>query len=116
MVRGAGPGGDGMNAMTRTDSCADLACSDLDRSADFFADIFGRGPDSRPAPGEAVWIFGEAAGFRLVVDGTRAGQGVLTLSLSGIATDRERVELGAVGPSSMRLRDPDGNEVLLTAA
>jgi len=99
---------------------ATLACTDLDRSTEWYADLFDRAPDARPMEGLAEWRLGASAGVQLRRDADRAGQGVVTLIVSAIATERERVEALAPGELEegggaliLRLRDPDGNLVVM---
>ncbi|MGR3453855.1 VOC family protein [Pseudooceanicola sp.] len=99
---------------------ANLACTDLDRSTEWYADLFDRAPDARPMEGLAEWHLGASAGFQLHRDAERAGQGAMTLKVAAIATERERVEALAPGEMEegggaliLRLRDPDGNLVVM---
>ncbi|WP_375688352.1 VOC family protein [Pseudooceanicola sp. LIPI14-2-Ac024] len=99
---------------------ANLACTDFDRSTDWYADLFDRAPDARPMEGLAEWHHGASAGFQLHRDPTRAGLGAVTLIVSAIATERERIVSLAPGEIEhadnfliLRMRDPDGNLVVM---
>lgn len=98
---------------------ADLACTDLEASTAWFADLLGRAPDAEPPGGARVWHHGEAAGLRLRRDLGRAGQGSLTLVVAAFATRHERLialepgEREDTGFLRVRLRDPDGNLVVM---
>jgi catechol 2,3-dioxygenase-like lactoylglutathione lyase family enzyme len=101
---------------------AHLSCSDLNRSIDWYGKLFDRKPDARPMGGLAEWHHGKNAGFQLFEEPSNAGYGTLTLIVTGLR--EEHIRLGAVGlePSDVeladtvsliRLRDPDGNLVVL---
>src|SRR5215470_20339898 len=101
---------------------AHLNCSDLSGSIMWFGKLFGRAPDARPMRGLAEWHHGEGAGFQLFENAVDAGRGTLTLIVEGLGGEAARLESvglkpGAIEPadytSLVRLRDPDGNLVVL---
>ncbi len=101
---------------------AHLSCSDVDASVDWHSRLFGRGPDTDPMAGLMEWHHGDAAGIQLFANSEGAGSGAMTLIVSDISSEVERlVGVGMkVGPltvgdfsSFIQLADPDGNTVTL---
>lgn len=101
---------------------AQLSCSDLARSMAWFEKLFGRAPDARPMAGLAEWYHGDCAGLQLFEQTDHAGHGTLTLIVDDLAGERRRLESagltpGAIEPATyvslFRLRDPDGNLVVV---
>ena len=99
---------------------AHLSCADLQRSTAWFATLFGRQPDATPMRHLAEWHHGDGAGFQLFQNPPHAGQGTLTLIVTGLEAERHRV--AALRPGEVeradyvdliRLRDPDQNLVVL---
>jgi hypothetical protein len=99
---------------------AQLSCSDLAVSTQWFTAVFGRAPDETPMPGLAEWHHGSEAGFQLFQNPDNAGKGTLTLIVSEL--DQEYQRLGYLKPGNIehadyvdliRMRDPDGNLVVL---
>lgn len=108
--------------MALTAIFAQLSCSELEESIGWFRRLFGRDPDARPMAGLAEWHEGKSAGFQLFEAAADAGHGTMTLIVSDVAGDRARlIEAGLQpGPveaadysSICRMRDPDGNLVVL---
>src|SRR6185437_5702261 len=99
---------------------AQLSCSKLDGSTNWFAILFGRKPDATPMQHLAEWHFADKAGFQLFQNPQAAGKGTLTIIVSDIAGERTRVsklEPGEIERADyvdlVRLHDPDGNLVVL---
>ncbi|TZG25073.1 VOC family protein [Sphingomonas montanisoli] len=106
--------------MTLTAIFANISCSDLKRSAAWFTTLFDRGPDATPMPGLAEWHHGDTSGFQLFENADNAGRCTLTLIVSDVRAERDRV--AALNPGEIetadyttitRLHDPDGNLVVL---
>jgi len=102
---------------------AAVPVSVLPAAVDWYSRLFGRPPDVVVHQDEVMWRATEAAWLYVVVDGARAGRGVVTLavgdldaSLSELAA-RELVgePVVAVGTAGRRSvhTDPDGNTVAL---
>ncbi|MDO9414738.1 VOC family protein [Pararhizobium sp.] len=99
---------------------AHLSCTDLDASIVWFETLFGKAPDARPMTGLAEWHHAGTAGLQLFENGADAGHGTLTVIVSGLSDERERLadlQPGdieeATTTSIFRLQDPDGNLVVL---
>lgn len=101
---------------------AHVSCADLERSADWFARLFGRGPDARPMASLAEWHHRDGAGLQLFEDAPNAGRQTLTLIVSDLHGEHRRLTQlglhpGDVEPadtvSLVRLHDPDGSLVVL---
>lgn len=101
---------------------AQLSCSDLAGSRAWFEKLFGRPPDARPMAGLAEWHHGKSAGLQLFEQADHAGHGTLTLIVDGLAGERQRLENAGLAPGAIepatyvslfRLRDPDGNLVVV---
>jgi glyoxylase I family protein len=94
--------------------------SDLATGRDFFDRLFGRPADVEVAADEVMWRVAETAWLYVVVDGDRAGKGLVALSvadlnaalaeLAGRALRPVRVE-AVGGGRKATLLDPDGNTV-----
>lgn len=99
-----------------------LSCSDLNVSTQWFTTVFGRGPDSQPMPGLAEWHHGDQAGFQLFANKGNAGHGTLTLIVAAVREEHARLTQAGLKPGDVqaadyttitRLKDPDGNLVVL---
>ena len=101
---------------------AHVSCSDLGRSGEWYATLFGRPADQAPMDGLREWLHGDSAGLQLFENPDDAGHNCLTLVVEGLENERQRMfddglEPGDVEPATsvsiVRLRDPDGNLVVL---
>lgn len=99
-----------------------LSCADLSASLAWYEALFSRRPDARPMGGLAEWHLRDGAGLPLVQSPADAGHGTLTLVVSGLRDEHGRLEqaglaAGGIEPATsnslVRLRDPDGNRVVL---
>lgn len=101
---------------------AQLNCIDIESSADWYRRLFGRANDVDPMDGLKEWHHGKDAGFQLVSNPDGAGHGSMTLIVSDLAGEHERlveaglevggIEVGDVA-SFAQMSDPDGNTVVL---
>ncbi len=101
---------------------AHLSCTDLNRSKDWFENLFGRTPDASPMGGLVEWHHRDNAGFQLFEDAANAGRGTMTLIVGDLKGEHSRLTACGLTPpdiesadtvSLIRLRDPDGNLVVL---
>lgn len=104
---------------------ANVSCSDLARSSAWYEKLFGKPPARRPMPGLAEWQLTESAEMQLFEAKEHAGHSTLTLGVLPIDPERERLEAAGLQPGPVeraddffivRLRDPDGNLVVLASA
>lgn len=100
---------------------AQLSCSNLKQSTEWFASLFGRAPDARPMKGLAEW-HQQSAGFQLFENASNAGHGTLTLIVSNLGGEQSRLRGQGLGTPEiepadtvrlLQLRDPDNNLVVL---
>ena len=108
--------------MSLTAIYAQLSCTDLERSTEWFTLLFERKPDGTPMEGLAEWHHGEQAGFQLFEDANNAGRGTLTLIVADLGAERSRLSEAGLLPGKVeeadyttisRFRDPDDNLVVL---
>lgn len=101
---------------------AQLNCTDLSASINWYREIFDRAPDSRPMDGLAEWHHHDYAGFQLFENAEAAGQGTLTLIVEGLRDEYARLEQAGLSPgdiesgrttSIVQLHDLDNNLVVL---
>ena len=101
---------------------ANLACSDLARSRDWYGMLFDRDPDASPMEGLLEWHHERKAGFQLFEQPDRAGHGTATLIVSDLTEERERLARSGIDIAEieqgdavriLRLSDPDDNLVVL---
>jgi len=101
---------------------AQLCCSDLKRSSEWFSAVFDRKPDATPMAGLAEWHHQQSAGFQLYEERANAGRGTLTLIVKDLEGEHSRLVAAGLKPGEiepadyttiMRLRDPDENLVVL---
>jgi predicted enzyme related to lactoylglutathione lyase len=101
---------------------AGLPVSDLDAALAWYARLFGRAPDRRPAADEAVWQLAPGGHVYVVCDPSRAGDGRITLAVLDLDAELRRlaganlhatVEVLGSGVRRASLRDPDGTSIAL---
>jgi hypothetical protein len=101
---------------------AHVSCSDLERSKAWYSILFGRKPDAEPMQHLAEWHHGQCAGMQLFGDTSKAGKSTVTLMVTGLRDEYQRLAAGDLHPgdvesgdqvSLVRLRDPDDNVVVL---
>ena len=107
--------------MTLSAVYAHVSCRDLAASTPWYAALFARNPDAAPMPGLAEWHPHRHSGLQLFEDEGRAGHSTLTLVVTRIEEEHARLEQAGLEPGPLehgtpalvRLRDPDGNLVVL---
>ncbi len=104
---------------------ANISCRDLGVSAAWYEKLFGKPPLRRPMPGLAEWQFTDSAEVQVHESPENAGHSVLTLGVLPLEPERRRLETAGLKPGAietaddyylLRLRDPDGNLVVLASA
>lgn len=104
---------------------AHVSCADIETSIPWYEKLFAKPPGRRPMPGLAEWQFSDSAEVQLHEEKKHAGAGTLTLGVLPLEPERQRLETAGLRPGpieatagyfALRLRDPDGNLVVLASA
>ena len=104
---------------------AQVSCSDLETSVKWYQKLFGAPPTRRPMAGLAEWQISESAEVQVYQSREHAGHSTLTLGVLPMEPERARLEAAGLAPEPVeqakdfylvRLRDPDGNLVVLASA
>ena len=104
---------------------AHVSCSDIEASSAWYEKLFGRAPVRRPMPKLVEWQFTDSAEVQLYEQKEHAGHSVLTLGVLPLEPERKRLQQAGLKPDPieetdgyfiMRIRDPDGNLVVLASA
>jgi hypothetical protein len=104
---------------------ARLSCRDILVSGPWYEKLFGKPPIRRPMPGLVEWQFTDSAEVQLFEDKVDAGHGGLTLGVLPLEPERRRLEAAGLNPGEieetggyfvLRLRDPDGNQIVLASS
>jgi len=102
---------------------ANMAVTDSARAERWYAQLFGRAPDSRPMPGLIEWQLHERFGVQVWVDNNRAGSSTVVLEVPDLDATAGRltqagIEHGGPQPGGgariLQVADPDGNGVVFT--
>ncbi len=109
--------------MTTTNVLAGVLVEDWAGSQDFYATVFGRGPDAVPMHGCAEWHVPGGGFVQLVEDASRAGASSVTLAVDDVRAERDRlVAAGITVPDvwtvpdfihAVTFSDPEGTQVTL---
>lgn len=103
---------------------AGVAVADLGAAANWYEQLFGRGPDAEPMDGLAEWHVPSGGVVQVVADPEAAGGSLLTLDIADLEAEaaamRERgLEIPEIGDSASdkfllaTVEDLDGNTVTL---
>lgn len=104
---------------------AHVSCRDIAASAAWYEKLFGKPPVRRPMPGLVEWQFSDSAEVQLFEQKEHAGHSTLTLGVLPLEPERARLSAAGLEPGAieetdgyflLRLRDPDGNLVVLASA
>jgi predicted lactoylglutathione lyase len=104
---------------------AHVSCSDLETSTAWYEKLFGKAPTRKPMDGLVEWQFTESAEVQLFEDKKHAGTSTLTLGVLPLEPERKRLLSAGLDPQEieqakhffiMRMRDPDGNLVVMASA
>ncbi|MEL6800721.1 MAG: VOC family protein [Pseudomonadota bacterium] len=99
---------------------AQVTCTDLSVSADWYGRLFERPADLAPMTGLLEWHHG-TAGLQLLENLDSAGRGGLTVIVSGLAAERVRISKAGLVPGEIvtgdfatffQVKDPDGNAII----
>ena len=104
---------------------ANISCSDLEVSLPWYQKLFGVPPTRRPMEGLAEWHFTDSAEVQLYENKTNAGRSTLTIGV--LSTRAGATAVVRTGPGArpiettkdfflMRIKDPDGNLVVMVSA
>lgn len=111
--------------MRITNANASLAVSNLETALRWYAELFGRAPDTRPAGSAAQWQFTSDAWLRVEQRPARAGRGSVTIAVADIGEPAARLDAlgirnrGCTASPSVRtlmIADPDGNHIAFAQA
>jgi predicted enzyme related to lactoylglutathione lyase len=95
---------------------------DLSSGRAFFERIFGRPADVEVAEDEVMWRLNERAWLYVVVDSTRAGNGLVALSVADLDATLAELSSRGITPDRVEavgggrkatMRDADGNSVAI---
>lgn len=105
---------------------ANISCRDLATSRAWYEALFGMPPLREPMEGLAEWQFTDSAEVQLYQAAEHAGHSTLTLGVLPMEPEHERLAEAGLEPGPIeeteskfficRLRDPDGNLVVLASA
>jgi hypothetical protein len=101
---------------------AHISCSNLERSKQWYAKLFGRSADIEPMQHLAEWHHADSAGVQLFEDQPKSGKSTLTLIVNELEAEHARLAEVGLNPgriesgdkvSLIRLNDLDGNLIVL---
>jgi predicted enzyme related to lactoylglutathione lyase len=111
--------------MSITNALASVAVKDLNSAAQWYEKVIGKPPDSRPMPEVAEWKFERGGWLQVYKLPERAGGGSVTLAVSSIDDQVERLKKLGVDTSqrssgnkvnTLMITDPDGNHIAFAEA
>lgn len=104
---------------------AHISCTDINVSADWYERLFGQPPLRRPNPTLVEWQFADSAEVQLYEQKEHAGHTNITFGVLPMEPERDRMLAAGLKPDpieethdyfTMRIRDPDGNQILFASA
>jgi predicted enzyme related to lactoylglutathione lyase len=106
--------------MSIKNALASVAVKDLKAAIQWYAQLLGKQPDSRPMPEVAEWKFERGGWFQVYQLQERAGCGSFTLAVSDV--DEQVAQLTKLGidtsqrssghkVKTLMIADPDGNHI-----
>ena len=106
--------------MSIKNALASVAVKDLNAAIEWYAQVLGKQPDSRPMPEVAEWKFERGGWLQVYQLPERAGVGSFTLAVSNI--DEHVAQLTNLGidtsqrssrnkVKTLMIADPDGNHI-----
>lgn len=100
-----------------------IPVSDVDTSAQWYADLFGRPADNNPMPTLVEWQVRPGAWVQVFSEPDKAGNGLLNVAVSDLEAHLAELHGRGLEPGSVldanrgvrlsKLTDPDGNEITL---
>jgi predicted enzyme related to lactoylglutathione lyase len=111
--------------MSIMNALASVAVSDLNSAVQWYENVLGKPPDSRPMPEVAEWKFERGGWLQVYKLPSRAGSGSVTLAVSNI--DEQVAKLKKLGidtaqrssgdkVKTLMITDPDGNHIAFAEA
>lgn len=111
--------------MTIKNALASVAVKDLEAAVQWYEQVLGKPPDSRPMPEVAEWKFERGGWLQVYSLPERAGAGSVTLAVSRI--DDHVAQLTRLGidtseqssgdkVKTLMITDPDGNHIAFAEA
>lgn len=111
--------------MTIKNALASVAVKDLQASARWYENLFGRGPDSIPMPEVAEWKFEGGGWLQVYQSKNFSGATSITLSVTDIddqINSLKRLNINTDKPITtekvklVMIKDPDGNSIAFAEA
>ena len=97
--------------------------SDVDKSAQWYADLFGRPADNNPMPTLVEWQARPGAWVQVFHDAERAGSGLLNFAVDDLEAHLDELRTRGLAPGEIvdankgvrlsTITDPDGNTIRL---
>ena len=111
--------------MSIKNALASVAVKDLKVAIEWYAQLLGKQPDSRPMPEVAEWRFERGGWLQVYQLPERAGSGSFTLAVSSV--DEQVAQLTKLGidtsdrsssdkVKTLMITDPDGNHIAFAEA
>lgn len=98
-----------------------IPVSDVDKSAQWYADLFGRPADNNPMPTLVEWQVRPGAWVQVFSDPGKAGNGLLNFAVDDLEDHLAELRGRGLAPGEIleaskgvrlsKLTDPDGNEI-----
>ncbi len=111
--------------MSIDNAIASVAVKNLEEAEAWYARLFDRPADSRPMPEVAEWKFERGGWLQVYQAPERAGQGSVTLAVTGLDEVVAHVSKFGIDTSTktssekvatLMIRDPDGNHIAFAEA
>jgi len=111
--------------MSIRNALASVAVKDLKSASQWYEQLFGRPPDSRPMSEVAEWKFEQGGWLQVYQLPERAGKGSVTLAVNNLEQHigelkKSGIDAGAPMRSAkvnvVMIKDPDGNSIALAEA
>lgn len=117
------PDAAGRNGMSINHLLAVVPVSDIARSRQWYASLFGRAEDNNPMPSLVEWQVLPGAWVQVFLDADRAGSGLLNVAVEDLETHLAGLRDRGLDPGEITdadkgvrlsaLTDPDGNTITI---